>query len=562
MDMQADLPRSKRVALALSGGGFRATLFHLGVLLYLRDSGGLAKVTHISSVSGGSITAAFVLANWNSFLDAEAHFGIVRRLVAFTQSDVLGEISQDSGSKTEALEASYKDRLFSEAKLSSLQGESRPELYVMATNLTTGDPVAFATDGLYLKLPTKQGEAIAFDFSLARAVAASSAFPVIFDPVEITREELALTATEMPPLWIKVTDGGVRDNSGLEFLVELQRSQTNAPFTCLISSDARRCFNQSEAGEETTFGFKLPTIIDRAFEIATIQLDNYREQEAKPKFVRLTDPAHESSIVGAEVARHLRFMRTDLGKFTDAEVFALVGHGYYVACKCLAPLFAPTGIAVPRDWDRTLGKPASPISAGDFKDSRRVPIARHAARPMRLVAGAVLMLLMLALGLSLWYWLSASPILPVYDSATFQSVHAADVREKWITAILNDLRREGRREVGDHRSCGAGRLGEACMLTEVVRGKPFDRPSASGSLIGTFNDNSFEVRGLAFLSSPTSEGQSYVALPLVSSEGRIAISYARAKPNDELVLALLLIAREGGNPPESTGSVFTTWRFE
>src|SRR5262245_6044086 len=46
--------------VALSGGGFRATAFGLGVLLYLADSGLNQRVHTISSVSGGSITNGFV----------------------------------------------------------------------------------------------------------------------------------------------------------------------------------------------------------------------------------------------------------------------------------------------------------------------------------------------------------------------------------------------------------------------------------------------------------------------------------------------------------------------
>ncbi len=48
------------IAVAMSGGGHRAALFGLGTLLYLADSGKSAEVTSISSVSGGSLTNAFV----------------------------------------------------------------------------------------------------------------------------------------------------------------------------------------------------------------------------------------------------------------------------------------------------------------------------------------------------------------------------------------------------------------------------------------------------------------------------------------------------------------------
>ena len=54
----------RRIGLVLSGGGFRATLFHLGVIRFLKDQDLLPDVKHICSVSGGSIMAAHLVANW------------------------------------------------------------------------------------------------------------------------------------------------------------------------------------------------------------------------------------------------------------------------------------------------------------------------------------------------------------------------------------------------------------------------------------------------------------------------------------------------------------------
>jgi hypothetical protein len=48
------------IGVALSGGGHRAALFGLGVLMYLHDAGKHAHVNSISSVSGGSLTNAYV----------------------------------------------------------------------------------------------------------------------------------------------------------------------------------------------------------------------------------------------------------------------------------------------------------------------------------------------------------------------------------------------------------------------------------------------------------------------------------------------------------------------
>src|ERR1700727_3630594 len=50
----------KSVGLSLSGGGFRATLFHLGAIRRLNQFGILPKLTTISSVSGGSILNGFL----------------------------------------------------------------------------------------------------------------------------------------------------------------------------------------------------------------------------------------------------------------------------------------------------------------------------------------------------------------------------------------------------------------------------------------------------------------------------------------------------------------------
>ena len=54
------------IALALSGGGFRATLFHCGALCRLDELGVLSRLDRISSVSGGSITAGVLAARWSA----------------------------------------------------------------------------------------------------------------------------------------------------------------------------------------------------------------------------------------------------------------------------------------------------------------------------------------------------------------------------------------------------------------------------------------------------------------------------------------------------------------
>ncbi len=64
------LPSEKKipdsVGLSLSGGGFRATLFHLGAIRRLNEFGILPKLTAVSSVSGGSILNGFLATRLSS----------------------------------------------------------------------------------------------------------------------------------------------------------------------------------------------------------------------------------------------------------------------------------------------------------------------------------------------------------------------------------------------------------------------------------------------------------------------------------------------------------------
>ncbi len=53
---------SQRIGLALSGGGYRASLFHLGVIRRLEELGIMQDVSVISCISGGSIIGAFYMA--------------------------------------------------------------------------------------------------------------------------------------------------------------------------------------------------------------------------------------------------------------------------------------------------------------------------------------------------------------------------------------------------------------------------------------------------------------------------------------------------------------------
>src|SRR5438270_176327 len=83
----------KTIGLALSGGGFRASLYHLGLVRFLRDAGLLPRVTHITAVSGGSILAAHLVLNWGRYNGSPSEFNAAAaELLAFVRLDVRNRI--------------------------------------------------------------------------------------------------------------------------------------------------------------------------------------------------------------------------------------------------------------------------------------------------------------------------------------------------------------------------------------------------------------------------------------------------------------------------------------
>lgn len=91
-------PNRRPLALALSGGGFRATLAAIGVIRFLADAHLYDDVRLISSVSGGSIAGALAAATWTRGRDPES---VDRHLVeptlsAITNSSLLGDLVRNS----------------------------------------------------------------------------------------------------------------------------------------------------------------------------------------------------------------------------------------------------------------------------------------------------------------------------------------------------------------------------------------------------------------------------------------------------------------------------------
>jgi NTE family protein len=224
-------PPEPGIALCLSGGGYRAMLFHAGCLWRLNQLGMIATLKRISSVSGGSITAAVLGMNWQSlgFAPGEESSNFQSlvvdpiRQIANTTIDegaILGGIFLP-GSVSDHVAGKYDDLIFHGKTLQDLPDE--PRFVINATNIQSGVLMRFSKP--YMR-DYRVGQILNPKLPLARAVAASSAFPPVLSPCEIKvadydmRFEPAKDGEDlaMPPYTtdLVLSDGGVYDNLGLE----------------------------------------------------------------------------------------------------------------------------------------------------------------------------------------------------------------------------------------------------------------------------------------------------------------------------------------------------------
>jgi predicted acylesterase/phospholipase RssA len=214
-----------RLGLALSGGGFRAAAFHLGVLGALRAAGRLEEVAVVSAVSGGALLAAAWVATGRDDFDAfEARMrGFLssdlkkRVAVAALRPDRLLRLLLDPGySLTEVLADVLDRQVLRGATLGALEGV-QPRLVLSATCINHGTGWRFAPDRIGDWLLATESREKLDGFRLARAVAASAAFPGGFAPLVLRGGDLFGGARA--PREVLLTDGGVDDNLGVQALV-------------------------------------------------------------------------------------------------------------------------------------------------------------------------------------------------------------------------------------------------------------------------------------------------------------------------------------------------------
>lgn len=351
-----------QAGLALSGGGFRATLFHLGALWRMNELGLLGDIDRVTSVSGGSILAGYLGYKWR-----ELQFN---NGVATNFDQLIGPPIQKFCSETidswailkgkidpfhnaaDYVAKAYNKKLFKGATLRALPDDDAregPRFIIYATNMQSGVSFRFSRPyiadyriGLNRKTST---------IRLADAVAASSAFPPLLTPKVLKTKpgdwEQDPDPKKRGDLWpnedfrrkIYLTDGGVYDNMGLEAIFET--------YDPVFASAAGAPFSKepmSWAATHTEIGAGL-----RATGILTEQTRALRRRMLMRRYIvdkiggaywniastiasyKLADPIIEDN----NITKSMQFVRTRLDSFKPEEQGHLINWGYAITDTAL-----------------------------------------------------------------------------------------------------------------------------------------------------------------------------------------------------------------------------------
>jgi predicted acylesterase/phospholipase RssA len=300
------------------------------------------------------------------------------------------------------LERHYEEFLYGDTALRLLP--ESPHLYILATNLSEGSLCAFCREGLILQRrsgPGSSREVQTVQTGLATvpmAVAASSAFPGFFPPLELSSKDAGATEGEFSRH--AFSDGGIYDNLGLRMFrylhgLDLLPEELNSQPESMASNRLERVF-VSDAGAtfKVTSDSRAGGVLRTALRSTDILMDRVNQLELEAfadtsgavffPITRIVEPAQDPKAIHPDIQRQVALIRTDLDRFSQLEISALVQHGYCVARQVVqeTPQLLDGDIPVGPPWDPFACREAKENSSTpSFSDPSGVlPVARKLQR--------------------------------------------------------------------------------------------------------------------------------------------------------------------------------------
>lgn len=312
------------ICLALSGGGTRAAALSYGVLKKLRDTKIVWKgqerrlldeVDCISSVSGGSFTAAYyglfgerVFDDFRAqFLDVNIQGTLIRRAL---WPNNLARLASPTFGRIDIAAEYYDKHVYGEKSFADLAQGKGPFIIINATNLANGERFEFTQDQFDFLVSNLSS------YPIARAVAASSAFPFLLSPLSLKNyphgpdfklpqdyalglgdyddnrrryywaRNRAMYADDNALPYLHLMDGGLADNIGLR-AIETAYRRSSGFIRKLINEGEIEKFviivvNAGTQAEDAISKKESPPGFGVVFEkTATIAMDNFSKESVE-----------------------------------------------------------------------------------------------------------------------------------------------------------------------------------------------------------------------------------------------------------------------------------------
>ncbi len=373
-----------RMALALSGGGFRATVFHLGVLARLAEEDCLEQVTYLSTVSGGTLCAGLVYAlnnfHWpTSTVYKDTVLPEVRRILTTRDlktaliTRALTRIFEITDSRADDLSELMKEHWGINISLKDLP--EQPRWMINATCYETAKNWRFERFrmGDYLF-----GYTYDTDLPLSDAMAASAGFPGLIGALaldtsqrrwfnysadaaetQVMDPETSKTKSTHPvsPAYspVHLWDGGVYDNHGLEGLHDFISGWREDIDFLLVSDGSGRSRPEAyHPGLKSMMRIVTGIMMDQVRSLrARAILERILNHGDKGAFLQIGNTSEfvlraaglaaeiaekcqpEGRCLSREEAEQAEMMETDIGKLSPATFARVFRHGFEVADSTL-----------------------------------------------------------------------------------------------------------------------------------------------------------------------------------------------------------------------------------
>jgi len=329
------------LGLALSGGGFRAALYHVGVLAQLARLGVLRHVAVLSACSGGSPIGALYCLRLKQLADRQRDLTPAGycELVRTIETEFLVAVQRNlrvraylnpwkSLAGANRMAELFDEHVFGRAiPLRDLRSPGLPRLIINAANLKTGHNWRFEAAGMaeparddpvFLEIDRNRrySTPLPADVTLGVACVASAGFPGVVPPLALGPALLA--------------DGGIYDDRAIDPLLDVG-------CTRFIISDASPQLPDDEHPRTSTFYTLLRGSriwFDRLRQLQLLRLLESQDRPVAYPHLRkgLGSPIENPEDFGVDrtVQERLMRVRIDLDSFSDVEAFSLMLDGYLI----------------------------------------------------------------------------------------------------------------------------------------------------------------------------------------------------------------------------------------